>query len=57
MFEKLDKLLDNTENKLPVQIRNDILKHLLTLEREFESYFLEITNDELPLLEILLHCR
>ena len=47
MFEKLDILLDNRENKLPVQIENDIVKHLLTLEKEFESFFPENTNDKL----------
>ena len=47
MFEKLEILLDNRENKLAVQIENGILKHLLTLENEFERYFSEITNNEL----------
>ena len=46
MFEKLDILLDNRENKLAVQIENDILKHLSTLESKFERYFPKITNDE-----------
>ena len=35
MFEKLDILLDNRENKLAVQIKNGILKHSSTLESEF----------------------
>ena len=43
MLEKLDILFDNRENKLAVQIENGILKHLSTLESEFERYFLEIT--------------
>ena len=47
MFEKLEILLDNRENKLAVQIENGILKHLSTLENEFERYFSEITNNEL----------
>ena len=47
MFEKLDLLLDNGKNKLPVQIKNGILKHLSTFESEFEKYFPEITNDKL----------
>ena len=47
MLEKLNILFDNRENKLAVQIENGILKHLLTLENEFERYFLEITNDKL----------
>ena len=47
MFEKLNLLHDNKKNKLPVQIENGILKHLSTLESEFEKYFPEITNDEL----------
>ena len=53
MFEKLDILLDNGENKLAVQIENGILKHLSTLENEFERYFLEITNDELDFIRNL----
>ena len=32
-------LLDSRENKLSVQIENDILKQLSTLEREFKRYF------------------
>ena len=53
MFEKLDLLLDNRENKLAVQIENGILKHLSTLESEFERYFSEITNDELDVVRNL----
>ena len=47
MFEKLDMLLDQRENGLPVQIKSDIFKHLSSLESEFERYFPEISNDEL----------
>ena len=47
MFEKLDLLFDNRKNKLPLQIENGILKHLSTLESQFEKYFPEITNDKL----------
>ena len=47
MFEKLDLLLDNRKNKLPVQIENGILKHSSKLESAFEKYFPEITNDKL----------
>ena len=50
MFEKLDMLLNNRENKLPVQIENGILEHLSTLQSEFEKYFPEITNDELDVV-------
>ena len=46
MFEKLDILHENRENKLSVQIENGISKHLSTLESEFERHFPEITNDE-----------
>ena len=53
MFEKLDILLDNRENKLAVQIENGILKHLSTLENEFERYFPEVTNDELDFVKSL----
>ena len=47
MFEKLDTHLDNRENKLAVQIKNGISKHLSTLKSEFERYFPKITYDEL----------
>ena len=50
MFEKLNILFDNGENKLPLQIENDILKHLSTLESEFEKHFPEITNNELDFI-------
>ena len=53
MFEKLDLLLDNKKNKLPVQIKNGILEHLSTLESDFEKYFPEITNDELDFVRSL----
>ena len=53
MFQKLDILLDNRENKLAVQIENGILKHLSTLENEFERYFPKITNDELDFVKNL----
>ena len=53
MFEKLDILLDNRENKLAVQIENGILKHLSTLENEFERYFPDVTNDELDFVKNL----
>ena len=36
MFEKLDILFDNRENKLPVEIENSVLKHFSTLESEFK---------------------
>ena len=39
MLKKLNILFDNRENKLAVQIENGILKHLSTLESEFESDF------------------
>ena len=53
MFEKLDILLDNRENKLTVQIENGILKYLSTNKSEFERYFPEITNDELKFVRNL----
>ena len=43
----MDILFGNRENKLAVQIENGILKHLSTLESEFERYFPEIANDKL----------
>ena len=51
VFEKLDILFDNRENKLAVQIGNGILKHLSTLESQFERYFPEITTDELDFVK------
>ena len=53
LFEKLDILFDNRENKLAVQIGNGILKHLSTLESQFERYFPEITTDELDFVRNL----
>ena len=53
MFEKLDILLDNRENKLTVQIENGILKHLSTLENEFERCFPKITSDKLDFVKNL----
>ena len=51
MFEKLDIFLDSRENKLPAQIENGILEHLSTLKSKFESYFSDITNDELDFVK------
>ena len=53
MYEKLDILLDDRENKLAVQIESGILKHLSTLESEFERYFPELTNGELDFVRNL----
>ena len=53
MFEKLNILLDNRENKPPVQIENGILKHFSTLESEFDRYSPKITNDKLDFVRNL----
>ena len=52
MFEKLDIFLDNRENKLAVQIENDILKHLKV---NLRNIFQKLQMINLTLLEILLH--
>ena len=53
VFEKLYIRFDNRKNKLAVQIGNGILKHLSTLESQFERYFPEITTDELDFIRNL----
>ena len=39
MFQKVDMLLDNKENKISKKIESDNLEHLSAFKNQFERYF------------------
>ena len=50
MFEKLDMVLDESNNEIPSSIQRDITAHLTALEDEFKCYFPEVTSNELDMV-------